>query len=113
MKHMKKVGKFVFGTLSLATLAAGAYFIYKNFIKKDISDDFDEFEDDFDNLSDFDSEEESAESSETREYVPIQIDKENVNVEDTNDEYILDQVITADIDSNNVDAQDEAEEEQA
>ena len=47
---MKKFGKFLVGTLSVATLAAGAYYIYKNFIKNDTSDDFDDFEDDFDDF---------------------------------------------------------------
>lgn len=73
---MKKFGKFVFGTLSFATLAAGAYFVYKNFIKHDNSDDFDDFEDEFDDFEDFDSEDEAGEFGETREYVSIQIDQE-------------------------------------
>lgn len=66
---MKKLGKFIFGTLSVATLAAGAYYLYKNVIKKDSSDDFDEFEDDFE---DFETEDEE-EDAEGREYVPINI----------------------------------------
>ena len=53
MHHMKKFGKFVFGTLSVATIAAGAYYLYKNYIKEDASDDFDDFEDDYE---DFDTE---------------------------------------------------------
>ena len=65
---MKKLGKFIFGTLSLATVAAGAYYLYKNYIKKDSSDDFDEFEDDFE---DFDTEGETDKDS--REYVSINI----------------------------------------
>lgn len=68
---MKKFGKFLFGTLALASVAAGAYYVYKNFIKKDSSDDFDDFEDDFE---DFDTEEES--DKESREYVPINITPE-------------------------------------
>ena len=72
---MKKFGKFIIGTLSLATLAAGAYYVYKNFIKKDYSDDFDEFEDDFDDFDDFEIEEDD-DSDEAREYVSIQIDTE-------------------------------------
>lgn len=86
---MKKLGKFVFGTLSLASLAAGAYYVYKNFIKKDYSDDFDEFEDDFDDFDDFegfDAEEGTDEFSETRAYVPLQTDKEDTNKEDTDKE---------------------------
>ncbi len=73
---MKKFGKFIFGTLALASVAAGAYYVYKNFIKKDSSDDFDDFEDDFE---DFNTEEESEKDS--REYVPINIAPEE-NVED-------------------------------
>ena len=69
---MKKFGKFIFGTLALASLAAGAYYLYKNFIKKDNSDDFDDFEDDFE---DFDTEEEAGNDS--REYVPINIAPES------------------------------------
>lgn len=63
---MKKFGKFIFGTVALASIAAGAYYVYKNFIKKDTSDDFDDFEDDFE---DFDTEEEPE--SDSREYVSI------------------------------------------
>ncbi|MDF2906229.1 MAG: hypothetical protein K0R34_1550 [Herbinix sp.] len=65
---MKKFGKFLFGTITLASIAAGAYYVYKNYIKKDSSDDFDDFEDDFE---DFDTEEEDTE--ETRGYVPINL----------------------------------------
>ncbi|MDF2537005.1 MAG: hypothetical protein K0S76_26 [Herbinix sp.] len=64
---MKKLGKFIFGTLSVATVAAGAYYLYKNYIKKDSSDDFDDFEDDFE---DFDTEDDDKEG---REYVSINI----------------------------------------
>ena len=68
---MKKVGKFLFGTLTLASIAAGAYFVYKNYIKKDTTDDFDDFEDD---LEDFDTEDET---DETRGYVPINLNTES------------------------------------
>ena len=70
---MKKLGKFIFGTLSVATLAAGAYYLYKNVFKKDSSDDFDEFEDDFE---DFETEDEEESESEGREYVPISFTSE-------------------------------------
>jgi hypothetical protein len=85
---MKKLGKFIFGTLSIATIAAGAYYLYKNYIKKDSSDDFDDFEDDFEEL---DNEEES-DSKESREYVPINITsdeeqgEENAEGEETGSE---------------------------
>lgn len=65
---MKKFGKFIFGTLAVASVAAGAYYLYKTYIKKDSSDDFDDFEDDFE---DFDTDEDSE--SESREYVSINI----------------------------------------
>ena len=68
---MKKFGKFIFGTITLASIAAGAYFVYKNYIKKDSSDDFDDFEDDFE---DFDTDEEEMED--TRGYVPINLSPE-------------------------------------
>ena len=109
---MKKFGKFVLGTLSVATLAAGAYFIYKNFIKRDLSDDFDDFEDDFDELDDFNSEEEASEFGETREYVPIQIDHESTNKvdfeEDIEDETTYEESASADTLSDDVDSKDEA-----
>ena len=73
---MKKFGKFLFGTITLASVVAGAYYVYKNFIKKDSSDDFDDFEDDFE---DFDTEEEEAE--ETRGYVPINLSSEELKEE--------------------------------
>lgn len=75
---MKKFGKFVFGTLSVAAAAAGAYYVYKNFIKNDSSDDFDEFEDDFDEFDDLETEEDSDETN-GREYVSIQMDQESAN----------------------------------
>jgi hypothetical protein len=68
---MKKFGKFLFGTITLASIAAGAYYVYKNYIKKDSSDDFDDFEDDFE---DFDTDEEEMED--TRGYVPINLSPE-------------------------------------
>jgi hypothetical protein len=70
---MKKFGKFIFGTAVLASIAAGAYYIYKNFIKKDSTDDFDDFEDDFE---DFDTEEEEESDDTSREYVSINLDND-------------------------------------
>ncbi len=74
---MKKLGKFIFGTVALATAAAGAYYLYKKFIKKDTSDDFDDFEDDFE---DFDTEEDPE--SDSREYVSIDITGEDGSLDD-------------------------------
>jgi hypothetical protein len=71
---MKKFGKFLFGTLSLATLAAGVYYLYKNIINKDSSeDDFEEFEDEFEESDDEDEEPKEAVKKDTREYVSINI----------------------------------------
>lgn len=86
---MKKTGKFLFGTLSVAALAAGAYYVYKNFIKNDSTDDFDEFEDDFDEFDEFDTES-STDEVNGREYVSIQMDqettKENLEMSDEDSE---------------------------
>lgn len=73
---MKKFGKFLFGTVSVATVACGAYYLYKNLVNKDSSDDFDEFEDEFE---DFDAEDEDTteqNKKDTREYVSINITSE-------------------------------------
>ncbi len=69
---MKKFGKFLFGTVSIATLACGAYYLYKNVLNKDSADDFDDFEDDFE---DFELQDDApaADKKETREYVSINI----------------------------------------
>lgn len=75
---MKKLGKFMFGALSLTTLAAGAYYVYKNYIKKDDSDDSDGFEDDYEDF-------ETEENDEKRAYVPINLNsKEAKASEDEN-----------------------------
>jgi hypothetical protein len=71
---MKKIGKFILGTLSAAAFAAGAYYVYKNFIKND-TDDFDEFDDDFDDLEDSDTDDNTP-GNNGREYVTIQMDHE-------------------------------------
>lgn len=65
---MKKFIKFLLAIGSLAGLAAGGYYLYKNYIEKkdaDLVDDFDE-EDDFDDFNEDDS----------REYVSINITTE-------------------------------------
>ncbi len=79
---MKKFGKFIFGTLAAASVAAGAYYFYKTYIKKDDSDDFEDFEDDFE---DFDTED--LTEKEAREYVPINITSDNdAKEEDSSEE---------------------------
>lgn len=72
---MKKFIKFLLAVGSLAGLAAGGYYIYKNYIAKkdaDLVDDFDE-DDDFDDFDEDDS----------REYVSINITTEETPVEET------------------------------
>ena len=64
---MKKFIKFLLAIGSLAGLAAGGYYVYKNYIEKkdaDLVDDFDE-DDDFDDFDD-----------DSREYVSINITNE-------------------------------------
>lgn len=70
---MKKFGKFLFGTVSVATLACGAYYLYKNLVNKDSSDDFDDFEDDFEDFNMEEEEDFEPDSNDTREYVSINI----------------------------------------
>ncbi len=71
---MKKFIKFLLAVGSLAGLAAGGYYIYKNYIAKkdaDLADDFDD-EDDFDDFDEDDS----------REYVSINITTEETPTEE-------------------------------
>ena len=71
---MKKFIKFLLAVGSLAGLAAGGYYVYKNFIEKkdaDLVDDFDE-DDDFDDFDD-----------DSREYVSINISTEETPAEET------------------------------
>lgn len=71
---MKKFIKFLLAVGSLAGLAAGGYYIYKNYIAKkdsDLVDDFDE-DDDFDDFDEDDS----------REYVSINITTEETPTEE-------------------------------
>lgn len=70
---MKKFIKFLLAVGSLAGLAAGGYYVYKNFIEKkdaDLVDDFDE-DDDFDDFDD-----------DSREYVSINISTEETPAEE-------------------------------
>ena len=72
---MKKFIKFLLAIGSLAGLAAGGYYVYKNYIEKkdaDLVDEFDE-EDDFDDFDEDDS----------REYVSINITTEDAPNEDS------------------------------
>ncbi len=63
---MKKFGKFLTGTVILSALAAGAFYVYKNFVETPDLDEDDTLE-----VDDFDTEE--AEEPEDREYVSIDI----------------------------------------
>lgn len=74
---MKKFGKFIFAALSVAAFAGSAYYLVKNVINKDSSDEFDDFEDEFDDF-DFNDEGEAdiAGSTENREYVTLNITKD-------------------------------------
>lgn len=84
---MKKFGKFLAVTFSLAAIIGGAYYVFQNYIKKedgfDDSDDFDDF-DDFDNFDDFDDlnepidsiSKEDSSTQPTREYVTLDIGAE-------------------------------------
>ena len=70
---MKKFIKFLLAIGSLAGLAAGGYYVYKNYIEKkdaDLVDEFDE-EDDFEDFDD-----------DSREYVSINITTEEAPAED-------------------------------
>ena len=67
---MKKFGKFLFGTLSLAAAAGGVYCLYKNRVNKDADADFDDFDDvDEEDEDDLDV----SVEPEDREYVSITI----------------------------------------
>ncbi|HWT73814.1 MAG TPA: hypothetical protein VN258_03720 [Mobilitalea sp.] len=88
---MKKFGKFIFGTVAVASVAAGAYYLYKTYIKKDSTDDFDDFEDDFE---DFDTDEDSE--AESREYVTINMVPENTSTEASKEFISLDKQIVED-----------------
>lgn len=81
---MKKFFKFLFGTVSLATLACGSVYLYKKFISKDSSDELDDFEDEFeDEFEDFDTDEfDVPDTSDVREYVSINITSENNSEDD-------------------------------
>lgn len=67
---MKKFLKFLFCTFSLVAAAFGVYYLVKNVINKDESeDDFDDLDDDFDEFET----EKDGNASDSREYVPINL----------------------------------------
>ncbi len=65
---MKKLGKFLAGVATLAGLAAGAFYVYKNYVA-------DSSEDEVDDIDDLEIEDEVAEETEAedREYISISI----------------------------------------
>ena len=78
--QMKKFGKFIFTTVSLAAVIGSAVYVVKNILNKESSDEFDDSFDDFD----FDDEEEPS----SREYVTININdpvKDEASTDETND----------------------------
>jgi len=92
---MKKFGKFLFGTVSLATLACGAYYVYKNFINKDSSDEFDDFEDDFEDFDTEDDETTEQKRKDAREYVSINITSEGSDQSSFEEELSEDSLVEA------------------
>lgn len=79
---MKKFGKFLFTTVSIAALVGGAVYLVKNVFNKDKDEDFDDFDDDFDDF-DLDDEEDTTEE---REYVTLNIDTPEESEEVSEDE---------------------------
>lgn len=105
---MKKLGKFLVGSVTLASAVAGAYYLYKNFINKDYTDDFDDFDDEF--TDEVDEELDKDENIEkTREYVSIQVNSVNTK-SDSKDEADSSTVDSSEEDSNVVEEKADAEE---
>lgn len=87
---MKKFGKFLFGTVSIATLACGAYYVYKNLINKDSSDEFDEFDDEFEDFDTEEDDDDETNKKDAREYVSINITSESSDSDTKEDESSVD-----------------------
>ncbi len=87
---MKKFGKFLFGTVSIATLACGAYYVYKNLINKDSSDEFDEFDDEFEDFETEEDNDDETNKKDTREYVSINITSESSESDSKEDDLSVD-----------------------
>lgn len=99
---MKKLGKFIFGTLSLAALAGGVFYFLKNVADKSATDDFEDFDDDFeddfeDDFDSFEAAEKPAKGDNSREYVTLHM---SPNAED------IDESAT-ELETNRVAAQEE------
>ena len=90
MISMKKFGKFLFGTVSIATLACGAYYVYKNLINKDSSDEFDEFDDEFEDFDTEEDDDDETNKKDAREYVSINITSESSDSDTKEDESSVD-----------------------
>lgn len=98
---MKKLCKFIFGTISLAALAGGAFYFLKSLADKRAAEDFDDFEDDFDEIFEDDLDnfhEEENHSKDSREYVSIDLSTEatKLPLEATSEETNEDVSISAD-----------------
>ena len=82
---MKKLVKCLAGVASMAAVACGAYFVYKNVIAKEEDEDFD-FDDSFE------EEDEDA----TREYVSIQITSDAAEEAEATEEEVAEEAPAAD-----------------
>ncbi len=79
---MKKFFKFLFFTFSFVAAGIGIYYLITNVLnKKNDDDDFDDFDDHFD---DFETEKEGN-ASESREYVPINLNGEGEDATEQED----------------------------
>lgn len=109
---MKKFGKFLVTTFSLAAILGGAYYVYQNIIKKseeEDTDDFDDFDnfDDFDDFDDLDDNDSDVENSSTadeteskRGYVTLDMDAMKADSEEkANEEADQDNVKVFDLNS--------------
>ena len=70
---MKKFGKFVFTTVSIAAAIGGAVYFVKKVLNKDNNDDFDDFDDFDDDFDDFDldADDDDESTSSDRGYVTL------------------------------------------
>lgn len=75
---MKKFGKFLVTTFSLAAILGGAYYFYQNVFKKseEQEEEFEDFDDfnDFDDFDDTDKNSSSKKSNSKRGYTTLDID---------------------------------------
>lgn len=96
IKSMKKLGKFIFGTLSLAAIAGGAFYFLKNMANKSATDDFDDFEDDYESFDTEEDDKKDSDSKDSREYVTININSNDADLADAKPDDQLDGAATSD-----------------